>query len=285
MLLMVSVSSGRSQSKKILFQTGKGEIDYTCKTADAEKNIHIYYYIPEGDIKSMPVQIVMHGMGRNGDGYYKVWEKQADKYGFILLVPTFSNEQFAEASYQQGNIMRSNGKFNKKADMTYTIVDDIFDYFIEHSNSKANMFNIYGHSAGAQFVHRYLLFGNPKVNKAIAANAGWYTFPTDTTAFPYGIGNAQKEIGINVSEFYSRDLTILLGDADTLRTSNLRQTPEADRQGLNRLERGNAFYTFCKKDAREKGVPFNWKINYVSGSSHSNSKMAPMAAELIYGKK
>ena len=162
-LVLALVSASSCQKKEILFQQGKGEMDYTCTTADGEKTIHLYYYIPEGDIASMPVQIVMHGMGRNGDGYFNVWVQEADKYGCILLVPTFSDEQFAEESYQQGNILNAEGKFNRKEDMTYAIVDGIFDFFLDHSTSKAKKFNIYGHSAGAQFVHRYLMFGDPKV--------------------------------------------------------------------------------------------------------------------------
>lgn len=284
-LVLALVSASSCQKKEILFQQGKGEMEYTCTTADGEKNIHLFYYIPEGDIAKMPVQIVMHGMGRNGSGYFNVWVEQADKYGFIVLTPTFSEEQFAEESYQQGNIMGPDGKFNKKEDMTYTIVDDIFEYFLDHSESKAKKFNIYGHSAGAQFVHRYLMFGDPKVDAAVAANSGWYTFPTDTTAFPYGIGDAEKELSLNIADYYSKELTILLGDADTLRTSNLRQTPEADAQGLHRLARGESFYSFCQKDAETRGVPFNWKKAYVNGSNHSNGKMAPKAAEVIYGNK
>jgi hypothetical protein len=49
-------------------------------------------------------------------------------------------------------------------------------------------YDMYGHSAGAQFVHRYLQFyDSPKVKKAVAANAGWYTFPNEAINYPYGI--------------------------------------------------------------------------------------------------
>ena len=53
----------------------------------------------------------------------------------------------------------------------------IFDYFRFRFDIQENSYRIYGHSGVSQFVHRYLLMSeDPKVNIAVAANAGWYTF-------------------------------------------------------------------------------------------------------------
>ena len=42
---------------------------------------------------------------------------------------------------------------------------------------KTDLYKIYGHSGGAQFVHRYLLMSDaPKVKTAVAANAGFIHF-------------------------------------------------------------------------------------------------------------
>ena len=284
-ILAVLLAVTSCAEKEILFTQGAGVIDYVCQEPNSDKTLQIYYYIPEGDVANMPVQIVMHGMGRNGDGYRDSWIKKADKYGFVVITPTFSMDQFTEETYQQGNVVNAEGSFNEFAQMTYVIIDQVFDYFLKHSESKAKKYNIYGHSAGGQFVHRYLLFGRSrKIDKAIAANAGWYTFPTDTTAYPYGIGDAEQSLGLDIASYYAKDLTILLGDADTLRTSSLRQTPEADGQGMYRLARGENFFSFCQADAERRGVPFNWKKAYVAGSNHSNNKMAPVAADIIYGE-
>ena len=269
--------------KDLLFTKKTGMEPYTCQRAFSGKTVEIYYHIPDGDIKTMPVQIVMHGVDRNGDKYRDDWKSLADKYGFIVLAPQFNEDEFSDEAYQQGNVTNEAGTFVAPDSMTYPIVSEIFHYFVDHSSSQAIKYNIYGHSAGSQFVHRYLLFNKTsEVNQAIAANAGWYTFPTDSIKYPYGIGNSVKTIGTDVAAYYAKRLTILLGDADTLRTENLRTTAKADAQGRTRLERGNNFFDFCKKDAADRDVPFNWKKAYVKGVGHSDAKMAPEAARLLY---
>ena len=273
------------KAEKLFNDNSTGTVEYSCTAPFEGKTLLIHYHIPEGDASKMPVQIVMHGMGRNGDGYRDAWIPKSDEYGFIVIVPTFSDEEFGEEQYQQGSVVDGEGNYVSRDEMTYVLVDRVFDFFVRHSSSKARSYNIYGHSAGAQFVHRYLMFNDaPKVDVAVAANSGWYTFPDEEVAYPYGIKEGIEKAGVDLEKYYGRNMTILLGDADTLRTSNLRQTPESDLQGLNRLERGNNFYEFCKNDAERRGYQFNWKKSYVSGSNHSNNKMAPVAADVIYAK-
>lgn len=274
--------------KESPFFTGKGVITYYCEEPMSHKSVDIQYYIPEGDVSKMPVQFVIHGMDRNGDNYRDSWIDFADRYGCVVLVPTFDKDQFPERAYQLGNIKDSEDapEFNAQDTLTYKIIGQVFRFFVRNTASKAKTFNIYGHSAGGQFIHRYLIFDEAKeVGKAVAANAGWYTVPTDTIDFPYGLGKGLEFYGLDKKQYYARDLTILLGTADTLRTSSLRQSPEADLQGLTRLARGQYFYNYCKQDAANMGVPFNWKLEFVEGSGHSNWKMAPGGAEVIYGNK
>lgn len=267
-----------------LFVEGTGMVPYACQGAYAGKTVDIYYHIPAGDIRTMPVQVVMHGMGRNADGYRDHWKTLADQYGFIVLAPHFTDEEFPEIAYQQGNVKDEAGNFNVKEAMTYPIIGEVFHFFKDHSASRAKKYSIYGHSAGGQFVHRYLLFNDtPEVERAVAANSGWYTFPTDTIDYPYGIGDSAGKIGTDIAAYYAKRMTILLGDADTLRQSSLRKTPEADAQGLNRLQRGEAFFDFCRADAARRGLPFNWDKAYVPGSGHSDGKMSVGAAKYLYG--
>lgn len=267
-----------------LFKQGKGMVSYACKGAFKGKTIQIYYYIPEGDVRTMPVQFVCHGMDRNGDDYRDSWVNLADKYGCVIIVPTYSLAQFPNSYYQLGNVRNpETNEFNPQSGFLYNTIDEVFDFYRKNTRCKAKKYNIYGHSAGGQFVHRYMLFSRRnKVEKAIAANPGYYTFPTDTIDFAFGLGETMVLYKLSKKAYYAKNMTILLGTADTLRTKSLNQSPGADRQGRCRLERGKNFFKYCKDDAESMGVPFNWKIDFVEGSPHSNTRMSPKAAELIY---
>ncbi len=278
------------QAGKILFTTGTGSVTYTCKKAPFKGRIvEVYYHIPEGDIAKMPVQFVMHGDNRNGDKYRDAWVAKSDQYGFIVITPNFAKNIFGDEEYHRGNVMSVDGSQNPKDSLVYNVIDDIFDYFLAHSKSKARTFNIYGHSAGGQFVHRFLTFrGGQRIGKAVSANAGWYTIPTESIKFPYGIGDPSgKKSGYTIDKksFYGAPLTILLGTADTLRTANLNQSKRADAQGRTRLARGLNYYQWCKDDAASLGYQFNWEVKFVEGVGHSNKKMGPAAADIIYGGK
>ena len=312
-LTMISVLTSCT-SREILFDGSSEYVTYSCPAPFEGKTVDIFYNIPEGLSGKAPVQIVMHGDGRNGESYFKAWKGFSDERKFVLIVPQFTKEQFSVMEYHQGNVMAADSTFNAKEDRIYEVLDEIFRYFIDHSRIRADKFNIYGHSAGGQFVHRFMMLGNTEhVGKAIAANPGWYTFPADSAAWPYGTGvptdskmdqSSGREIAADqetqdggddagsspgiLSEnekkaFYAKDMTILIGKADTLRyNNNLHISPEADAQGLNRYERAHSFYNWCKRDAASMGTEFNWNILEVPEVGHSNTKMAPAAVELLY---
>jgi pimeloyl-ACP methyl ester carboxylesterase len=282
--LLLLFSCGVNSFKDDLFTPGSGSMEYICEAPFAGDTVTLYYYIPEGDYASMSVQIVIPGMGRNGGEYRDAWKEKADQYGFAVLTPACKEEDFPELVYQQGNVKNANGTFNARSDMMFPLVDAWFRFFVDHSPLQAKRYNLYGHSAGGQFVHRFAIYCDSQLaDKLVAANAGWYTFPADTIDYPYGLGESLSLLRLDKIAYYAKDLTLLLGTADTLRSSSLRKTPEADAQGLTRLARGETFYRWCRLDAEAMGVPFNWKIVYAEGIGHDNGRIGPVAADILYG--
>lgn len=266
----------------VQLDTGKGGFKFSCTDEFEGYTIPVYYYIPSNcDLQSAPIQFVMHGTNRNAGDYRDSWITEAEEYKCIVLAPMFDKNQFPESYYQTGNVVaKPSGEVNPKEKYTYNIIEQIFLYFREAICSERNQFNIYGHSAGAQFVQRYMLFMDTKnVNKAVVANPGYYTYPDNDIMYPYGIKNIDK---VNVRDYLSKDITFMLGAADTIRDANLRVTPEADAQGLNRYSRGCNFYDYCYNLSEQLGCNFSWSKYEVEKVGHSNTVMAPVAADIIY---
>ena len=274
------------QQKEILFYPGDDSSFILQTSADfGNRPLEVFYHIPECDIKTLGVMFVMHGASRNGKDYLDWTKEAAEKYGFMLLAPNFPSDVYPTREYQEGGIMDGQKNYNTPEKMTYQLIDDIFEYLLKHSDLKTKRYSIIGHSAGGQFVHRFLQFGqSPYVEKAVAANPGWYTFPDETLDFPYGMTGYTDDPKAYRKKYYSRDLTILLGTADTIRDPSFRTSFEADLQGLTRLERGQTFYRVNKEVAEEEGLSFNWKIGFVEGIGHEGNIMCPEALKFLYGK-
>lgn len=164
--------------------------------------------------------------------------------------------------------------------------DRIFELVRRELDLETGTYDLFGHSAGGQILHRLALFApSHRQGRILAANAGWYTVPTRERAFPYGLeGTGVTRDGLE--EAFSSRLVVLLGgedDADETRGS-LRRTPEAEHQGAHRLARGTHFFRKARQKAEELGVAFRWKRVVVPGVGHDYRRMSAAAAEYLYGR-
>jgi hypothetical protein len=154
--------------------------------------------------------------------------------------------------------------------------------------SKQSGYFIFGHSAGAQFVHRLLTFVRcPRVLKAVAANAGWYTLPTvdkKWPPFPYSLRGAAREFQ-DPQQVLAAPLTVLLGTRDTRskeEDSNLRASEGAMAQGTHRLQRGMTYYEVGQQVALSGKWPFAWKLQRVPGAGHEVAEVIAPAGQLLF---
>ncbi len=268
-----------SISKGQILIEGSGSFKYI----HGKKPITVWYYKPKNLKRDAEIVFVMHGIKRNGQDYRDSWIKHAERYDFLLVVPEFSKNHFkGSRKYNLGNMITRSGKHRDQTKWSFTAIELIFEEVKKSSGLIASKYNLYGHSAGAQFVHRFILFvPNSRVKKAIAANAGWYTMPQDDVNFPYGMRKSAFSKN-QLREAFSRDLIILLGSNDNDPNHKyLRKTPEANAQGKHRLERGEMFFRKGKIISDTLSVPFSWRLKKVKGVGHSNSKMSNTAADLI----
>ena len=262
------------------------------KGLNYNRPITVLTYRPKNYNQNSPVLFVIHGASRAAEGYHAVWSPIAEQYNALLVVPYFAKDAGFPSSdqFNLGNVFQLDSldqilATNPEPDWSYSLIEPLFDAVCKKTGNRSREYCIYGHSAGSQFLHRFLFFKEKnRVKRAVCANAGWYTMPDDQTRFPYGF--AGTFLGdANLRAAFGKRVTVLLGEADTITTgASLRQSPEAMRQGQHRFERGHSFFDYCQQLAAAKNLPFNWDLKTVPGAGHSNEQMAEKAGAILFSK-
>jgi len=209
------------------------------------KSIKVWTYKPEYWKNEDKILFVMHGGGRNADDYLDAWKEIADSNNILVVAPEFENKysKYTTNDYQEGNLFTFFGSKNPKEEWAYSVIENIFDYIKENNNITNETYDIFGHSAGGQFVHRMImLMPEARIKTAIAANAGFYTFPDENLEYPYGSKNTPITDN-SIKKSFKKQLIILLGENDNdPKLGTFRETELAMKQGAHRLERGSNFY-------------------------------------------
>jgi len=246
--------------------------------------IEVRIFVPEDAIATTPLVIVMHGWSREAQRYFDDWRVLGAENDFIVVVPHFSVKDFPSSwNYNLGNVFeRQSRKLLPQSEWTFTAIESIFDAVVAKVGGSQTEYTLFGHSAGSQFVHRFLYYmPDARVKRYLAANAGWYTMPDFDTEYPYGLGGAAISEEQLIAAF-QKDVVLMLGREDLDQTDpDLRNTPEAKRQGKNRLARGLTMFDVAKTNAEKLGVDLRWRLVLVDDAGHVNAQMATAAAELV----
>jgi poly(3-hydroxybutyrate) depolymerase len=245
--------------------------------------VRTYVIVPSSWTDETHLQVIMHGTGRNADEYCDDWIAWALRADRIVVCPEFTDSAWpGSRGYNLGNVFTGDdgaGSKNAEASWAFTVVDDLQARVRKGFGLRDRKFDMWGHSAGAQFVHRMILFrpATP-VRLAVAANAGWYTAPDLDIDFPYGMRHPHLAFASkDILAFTSMPLVIMRGKTDTEVTSSLRQTPEANAQGKHRYARAGYMYD----KGREADPNTSWALVDVDSVGHEHSEMAPPAQDLL----
>jgi hypothetical protein len=256
-----------------------GSFEFNAYAPLRDRPVRVWFDAPSGDLRAAKVLIVMHGQSRTAQDYRDAWVSHARRYGALLIVPEFSEALYPGSdAYNLGNVGQE-----PESRWTFSLIEPLFDFVRADVGSQSAGYYLYGHSAGAQFVHRFLLVKpQNRAVRTVSANAGWYTAPETGVDFPYGVrGGPVTDAGLRGA--LADSLTVLLGENDTdPNDADLRSTPEAERQGPHRLARGQFFFAAGRATAQALGVTFGWRLETVPGATHSNSEMVPAAARALF---
>lgn len=204
------------------FRRGGGMMVFTGYGPMKEHPVNLYYYIPtQGNIKKMRVLVSMHGAERSGRIQRGVWRNLAEEYGFIVLAPEFKHDNgYLENGYQFGWVSEDPKIFRLRPRevWTYRLIEAIFDYFKEKTGNVSETYDMFGHSAGGQFVHRYLWPCLKRVwDVPWRPNPGNYTYPderglftpsgepADPPGWPYSVKDTPFASDDYLAPFFKRD--------------------------------------------------------------------------------
>lgn len=258
--------------------------------------------------------IVIHGVARNADEYFGYAQTAAQKEKVegqtLIVAPNFKIES---DPLDPGELFWKDGwKFGDLSALgmlsSYEVLDQLIgEIWLSGHFPSLQKISVIGHSAGGQTVARYAA-GSPIVDRYplkisyVIANPSSYlyfsperfdrvkgfTIPkTDCPeydTYPYGINRPNRYMGRLPSQelqlrFNHRDVTLLLGEADTL-SEYLDTSCEANLQGKNRIERGQTYYHFIKTFYPKSRL----QLKTVPGVGHSGEEMiqSKAASELLF---
>jgi poly(3-hydroxybutyrate) depolymerase len=276
--------SNRLTADQSSLAVGIGSFPVSFHKQGKSQTLPVWYYSPPSRSPESRIVIVLHGMDRNADDYLSDWIFMADQQSWLIVVPVFSTRLFPGCEYRLGNMRGLNGRRRSRSDWSFALIERAFDEVLQRSKSSQENYTLFGHSAGAQFVHRMVLFQrDARFELAIAANAGYYTMPHRSANFPFGLGTLRySESQLKVA--LARPLVVMLGDTDTEIDSSDVRTP-LGQQGEHRFARGQRFLEIASHAAISMRVPLTWQIEIVPNVGHDHSAMAAAAGELILQHK
>lgn len=258
-------------------------IEFADPRTGPARRIPIWLYRPRELALSAPPALVLHGMSRNADTYREAWADSADRYGFAVAAPEFSKADYPDAlDYNFGNMIAPGGEPIPRQQWLFPLIDQIYLRVRDELRLDGERYYLYGHSAGAQLVHRLLTFAwSPRIACAISANAGSYTMPVFDVDYPFGL-RGTPFTAADLPHLLARPLTVLLGEDDNdAEHENLPRQPGPMAQGPHRFARGQRYFHTARGIAAELRLPLAWRLATVPGVSHSNPGMAPAAAALF----
>lgn len=278
----VPEDSRRATPAGSITATGNGDFSFEGPERFGDHPIRVWYNAPPGSLADARILIVMTGAQRDGEAYRADWVPLVAGQKTLLLVPEFSEKEYpGVSSYNLGGMVDRRGKLQPDDTWSFQLIELLFDHVVADIGSSATDYAIFGHSAGAQFVHRFVEFmPHSRARLAVAANAGWYTVPDDSIKFPYGTDGAPLASS-DMEAAFSRRLIVMLGADDTdPNDESLQRDTRTDAQGKNRLLRGLSYYE-AARIAAGTSMPFNWQLVTVPGVAHSHQAMARAAAPYL----
>jgi pimeloyl-ACP methyl ester carboxylesterase len=255
-----------------------------------------YAYVPKVAPGKAGILVLVHGTPQKQDSaeftahyYITNWVDFAEQQGLILIVPAFNQRDF---SSRLGDHAMSGyrGLFGRQIGADEWILR-LVDAYQAANGTSGTPFYLYGHSAGGQFVARFLVTHPERIERAVLSAAATYPQITTQVAWPYGMGELHAEIAWDAETTRRVDivpdknnwlaatqvpLTVIVGLNDVAEVPYY-----PGQQGVNRLLRARNWVRDMGALADENGLKSRFTIEMIPGKGHSMYGLIPYVQEAL----
>lgn len=234
-----------------------------------------YEYIPAQLQDPVRVLVLVHGSIDPGETASDLaasyvtryeWAALAEMCGMVMVAPAFDKERFGGYRALRGTEIGAD-------DFLLEIVDG----YAEHFPSADGRLVIYGHSAGSQFAHRFLVTHPDRVAAAALSAAGNYAYPDFNVDWPYGRNRSPNPGGFVTAA--TLPVGVFVGSLDL----DAQTMGGAFQRGENRIERGQNWVAAMQQLAWENGLEPRVQFTLLPDIPHSSSRTGPACAEWLLG--
>lgn len=160
-----------------------------------------FLYVPKTVRPKNNILVLIHGTpGRDewevetARYYIESWVGFAEENGIILITPVFDHMNFSSRDIKlEVNRIGYRGLSGREIgadDWVINIVDSIRRNLAIEDNG----ISLYGHSAGGQFVSRFMVTHPEMINQAVITSAATYPQPDRNIPWPYGMGELHTHV-------------------------------------------------------------------------------------------
>ena len=256
-----------------------------------------YFYVPMRLNEKTEILVLVHGTpidltpAADAEFYVMSWQNFAEEHNYILIAPAFTQENFS-SRYGDQALSGYRGLFGREIGANEWVLR-LVAAFREHGEISGKKINLYGHSAGGQFVGRFLVTHPAIVKRAVITSAATYPQPTTDVPWPFGMGELHTDIEWDEETSNHVDivpekekwlaatqipLTVIVGLNDT---AELPIELIPGQKGRNRGVIAQNWIQDMAAFAEANGEESNFRFDLIPGIGHSMSGLMPYSQDAI----
>lgn len=212
-----------------------------------------YVSTPETGLTNPRPLLTLHGITRDAKAVFEAFRSSATHANRVIITPEFTQDTWPV-------FQRIDHRHRPDTAILKLL------YLLRASGTIGGQpVDVFGFSGGAQLAHRFAMLYPHLVSSLNLSSAGWYSLPSETIPFPYGldpVGTRKtdsawpRRMTQGLDAFLRLPVNIFVGALDTKTDEKaLRRNPTLDAaQGQHRLARAQAYQAAFTDAALARGI-------------------------------